>query len=164
MNDLTGNKFNRLTVIKLVGKQGRSYMYLCKCDCGAEKVLRGANVSAGHTKSCGCLHREKNLRLSHARRRNWSPTYQSWTAMRRRVTNPNHQSYKNYGGRGISITESWRTFENFLFDMGPRPGGTTLDRINNNGNYEPGNCRWANVSQQNYNKRNNVVNRELIAA
>lgn len=94
-----------------------------------------------------------NLKHGHKRERWTSPEYQSWSAMRSRCRNPNDTDYHRYGGRGIVVCERWSTFEPFLHDMGPRPEGKTLDRIDSNGNYEPGNCRWATHKEQRANQR-----------
>jgi hypothetical protein len=109
------------------------------------------------TKSCGCLRREVTVSTStthgHAGAQKRSPEYQSWTSMLARVRATTGRRYRDYGAGGITVCERWLVFENFLADMGPRPAGTSIDRINNDGNYEPGNCRWATDSQQVANRR-----------
>jgi hypothetical protein len=129
------------------------YYSLFKCSCGGEKVLEKGNVAAGKIVSCGCFKRQKMRaeKLTHGLTR--TPAYRSWAQMKTRCENPNYKEFYYYGGRGIKICERWNSFENFLADMGSRPEGKTLDRINGNGNYEPGNCRWATPLEQSRNRR-----------
>jgi hypothetical protein len=115
-----------------------------------------SDLVTGHTQSCGCLNAE--IRKSKALRHgfNRTPTYICWSNMRSRCSNPRQRSYASYGGRGITVCERWQTFENFLADMGAQPAGLTIDRIDVNGSYEPGNCRWASQEVQDNNKRTTV--------
>lgn len=163
-NNLNGQKFGRLTVLELAGMKGGGSLWRCRCDCGQEKIVEGYNLKNGNSQSCGCLRREiasrngkkvgpKRLRHGHAKRIQRSSTYKSWDAMRQRCSNPKLPFFKNYGGRGIRVCERWMKFENFVADIGERPAGLTLDRINNDGNYEPGNCKWSNRKEQNNNQR-----------
>lgn len=105
-------------------------------------------------------HLKGNYRHGHGRNGNKTPTYRSWNAMLCRCTHPTNKMYHAYGGRGITVCERWMTFANFLADMGERPAGLTLDRINNDGNYEPDNCKWATRSEQNSNTRRSLKNRK----
>ncbi len=156
--DITGAKFHRLTAIRPTGRYiGRSAVWECLCDCG-NKIETAINaLRHGSTKSCGCLRREKtsaqltSQNTTHGR--SGTPEHASWKAAIQRCTNPKDKRYSDYGGRGIKVCERWQKFENFLADMGERPPGTGLDRINNDGNYEPGNCRWATASEQCQNRR-----------
>lgn len=154
---LVGLKFTRLTVLEEAprGKSGRRY--LCMCDCGEIKDVSATALMHGGTQSCGCLSRERTAQRStrhgHASPYTRTPTYRSWEAMIRRVTNPRVANWSEYGGRGISVCARWRSFENFLEDMGERPDGTTIDRICPNGDYEPKNCRWASAAIQSRNTR-----------
>lgn len=156
IRDLTGQKFQMLTALELRGRnEKRQTLWLFRCDCGTEKVLWGASVAHGYTKSCGCWQKANPARKSHGE--SGSRTFQSWASMRQRCTNPTNPRYADYGGRGISVCERWNSFENFLLDMGERPAGATIDRFpNNDGNYEPGNCRWASMTEQNRNRRTTI--------
>ena|SRR5690348_8244990 len=158
--NLAGKRFGRLVVLEYRGSNKyHDSIWLCKCDCGNTVTIRGftLRLSNGATKSCGCLRRDiqrqAHLRHGHQRRGMETPTHFSWRAMMARCSNPRFHQFKDYGGRGILVCERWKQFENFLADMGERPHGLTLDRINNDGNYEPENCRWATRKQQNSNTR-----------
>jgi len=138
----------------------------CRCDCGVEKSFMGSHLRHQRIMSCGCsnidnLRRmaEGNVTHGHARKHGLrSLTHRIWTHMKQRCLNPNTTKFKNYGGRGVSVCHRWLTFENFLADMGECPKGLTIDRYpDNNGNYEPGNCRWATDQQQRENRRDTVL-------
>lgn len=205
-----GQKFNRLTALEKVGRDGRSYaLWRCACECGGEKVVASNLLSAGNTKSCGCLgHKGEHRTVSpgyHSGRltavqrlpdgrwlcececgnkpvvhngslqsgntrscgclTNRAPenkhdgrgtgAWNSWKDMNKRCSNPRCERFPHYGGRGITVCLRWKAFVNFLADMGPRPEGTSLDRIDVNGNYEPGNCRWATAQVQMRNRTDN---------
>ena len=146
---MIGKVFTRYTVISRDGSDTTGARYSCKCSCGTVKTVRGSSLRSGIVKSCGCLSRFKPTHGMTG-----TPTYGSWKAMRARCLLPNNNRYKYYGGRGIVVCERWlNSFENFLSDMGERPTGMTIDRIDTDGNYEPSNCKWSTYSEQNLNRR-----------
>jgi hypothetical protein len=154
--EITGQRFGRLAVIGFAKIDGRRRAHwLCRCDCGNEVVVRGQSLRSGDTQSCGCLQQFANLKHGHRRSHSPSPEYISWCSMLTRCTNPKATGFANWGGRGITVCERWlHSFANFLADMGLKPSpDLSLDRIDNDGNYEPGNCRWATPEEQNNNQR-----------
>ena len=157
--DLTGKKFRRLTVIFRVGSDcHRSPTWSCLCDCGNTTIVSSRHlVDKNGTGSCGCIRNEAKSthgqRLSKNKR---TKEYKTWTSIKQRCYNPKHIGYKNYGGRGIQVCDRWlNSFENFFADMGKAPSSKhSIDRFpNNDGNYEPSNCRWATAKEQNNNTR-----------
>lgn len=154
--ELRGKRFGRLTVLKRTGRdKGGNVFWLCQCDCGNIKEIRGMSLKPGGTQSCGCFQKEEmsKTKIKHGHKANGiaTKTYKAWQAIHQRCNNPNSPAYEDYGGRGITVCEQWNTFENFLEDMGEGPEGLTIDRKDNDGNYEPGNCRWATPKEQNRN-------------
>ena len=166
VRDLSGQKFGRLTVIKRHGinKQGH-VQWLCQCDCGKTTIVDGTKLTSNWTKSCGCLRndltRERIGRIAYKHGKSNTKVYKEWSNMKDRCNNPNSQWYHRYGGRGITVYEPWQNnFEAFYDDVSKLPyfdvPGYSLDRINNDGNYDPTNVRWTDEVTQKNNKSNNV--------
>lgn len=163
--DITGQKFNRLTVIKFAyrGKDNRAY-WECKCDCGNVAIVSGKNLRSGNTKSCGCYNLESISKRNKVIHRTHGETntklFHIWVGIKTRCHNPNTINYHNYGGKGISICEEWdNSFESFR-DWALSNGykdGLQIDRIDFNGNYEPSNCRWCTAKEQQRNKSSNTM-------
>jgi len=152
---MIGIKYNRLTALKEVRMGNRGMIYLFQCDCGNQKELCSSAVRSGHSKSCGCLRVETTSQNNTTHGAVNSSSYQTWQAMKTRCLNPKSSSYKNYGDRNITICDKWMSFEGFFEDMGERPDGYSLDRIDNNKGYSKENCRWATPAEQNRNTRQN---------
>lgn len=172
--DLTARIFVRLTVLSHAGrdKHGNA-MWDCVCECGTRTVVQGTRLKNGHTRSCSCLLFDKNRKrlTTHGVTANEAspPTYNTWVNITQRCSNPNVPSWKHYGGRGITVCERWQDFANFLADMGERPEGLSIERIDNDAGYSPENCVWADQKAQTRNKRDTVfvmidgVRRPLVA-
>ncbi len=161
--DLTGQKFFRLTVIRTVRNHRNQKAWECLCSCGNTRVVTASNLYSGKSNSCGCYRNERTAarmtRHGHSAGGSRSKEYSTWMGMRSRCFNPADRRYADYGGRGITLCERWEnSFEAFYADMGARPSPRhSIDRINNDGPYAPGNCRWATAQQQANNKRNNRI-------
>ncbi len=153
--NLAGQRFGRLTAVAYLGQSKWS----CKCDCGAETRTLANNLIRNKAQSCGCLKRETAAAMMRTHGMRNAPEYRVWSTMIERCHNPNNGKYKSYGARGIRVCERWRTdFAAFIADMGQRPTPQhSLDRRDNDGNYEPGNVHWATREQQANNTRANVV-------
>lgn len=143
-----GDRFGKLSVIGPAGHICKHRAFLFRCDCGLEKRISLAHAKSGHTTSCGC----KQTLHGHSKKNSSSATYTTWSSMIARCLNKKTERFPRYGGRGIKVCDRWLDFRNFLADMGEKPEGKSIDRINNNGNYEPSNCRWATVAEQVSNK------------
>lgn len=159
VKNLVGQRFGRLLVEKFVGVTPTHHaLWLCRCDCGNEKITRTGYLMVKAVRSCGCFRSDSAREAHTTHGRTQTTEFVIWSGIRQRTTNPNYHSWADYGGRGVKICGRWQdSFENFYTDMGPRPSlGHTIDRFpNRDGDYEPSNCRWATHKEQQRNRRNN---------
>ena len=156
--DLANQRFGKLVVESFAGKnRWGAALWLCRCDCGKTKVIVSGHLRGG-VRSCGCLAQEVRRSGKYCHGKSQARVYRIWDQMKSRCSNAKRKDFYRYGGRGIKVCERWSKFENFYDDMGEPPTSEhTLDRINNENGYEPGNCRWATRSEQGRNKSNNVI-------
>lgn len=161
--DRTGKRYGRLTVLSRHGSKNNRAVWKCRCNCGKIVFADSSNLVIGDKKSCGCLYKEtrkggvKNTTHGHKKNNKESVTYRTWVNMRARCNNPNETGYEYYGGRGIKVCREWEnSFEAFLRDMGCKPTGLTIERIDVNGNYNKSNCKWATTKEQSLNRRNSI--------
>lgn len=156
--DLKNQKFNRLTVLEFIGYEGKRKLWKCRCDCGNIVNVVTFRLTTNKIKSCGCLRNEKLIERSTKHNMRYSRIYNTWRSMRSRCSNPKNPAYKNYGGRNIKVCDEWQNSFKAFYEWSLKNGykdDLTIDRINNDGNYEPSNCRWVDRKIQNNNTRHN---------
>jgi hypothetical protein len=161
MIGMVGKVFGKWTVVARAGSSHRSPTWTCQCECGKRKEVVGKTLRNGDSTSCGCqaplLISKARTRHGYARLGQVTPTWRTWAGIIRRCTNPHDKAFKRYGAKGITICDRWKVFENFLEDMGERPEGLTIDRINGRLGYFKENCRWATQKEQQNNRLNNMT-------
>jgi hypothetical protein len=161
--ELAGKRFGRLVVIRLDTHRGVKRRWLCQCDCGNTSIAFVADLTSGKHVSCGCWQKQVVAGIFTKHGASNTCEYETWSRMKQRCLDPNHPRYRDYGGRGITVSPEWRdSFERFLADMGPRPVGRSLDRIDNNDGYSASNCRWATDKEQAQNQRRSFRPRNAL--
>lgn len=159
IHELTDKRFGKIVALRSTSeRRGKQIVWLCQCDCGRLIREKSHSLASGQVQSCGCAHNMGNRKtkcfvIGGAK----TPEYNVWRSMLNRCRNKHVKCYHRYGGRGIQVCERWNIFDNFLADMGRRPKGHRIERIDNDGNYEPSNCKWATQEEQCANKRNNRI-------
>lgn len=149
---LVGSRFGKWTVVAFYDMRGEYSRWVCRCDCGNEGVVFRCNLRTGHSYGCSECAAKRRTKHGHCRNRTWTRTYSIWHSMMGRCYIPSATGFPNYGGRGIRVCERWHDYKNFLADMGECPPGYQIDRIDNDGDYEPANCRWVTHAENQRNR------------
>ncbi len=155
---IKGERFGRLTIVRELEKKSTHRAFECRCECGNVTVSSLCNLMAGHTRSCGCLAKEVRIAVFTTHGQTNSAEYNAWRGMRQRCLSPDNPEYERYGARGIKVCERWRSFENFIADIGEKPSPShSIDRINNDMDYSPDNCKWSTPKEQARNRRTSLM-------